>query len=308
MLSAYGMGLADLRSLREQAVETRLADEAMPELAALLDRLAAEGVAEMRAQGIAPAQVSVQRKAHVKYDGTDTPLVVPYGTSAAIAAAFAQAHKQRYGFVMPEKPLVVEAVSVEVVGATDATEDPLCAQLETPGEPAPLARVTLFTAGAEHQAPVFDRDALLPGQQVAGPAIIREATATTIVEPGWRAVLDRRRYLVLERVVPLPSRVAIGTSVDPVMLEVFNNLFMAIAEQMGVALQNTAYSVNIKERLDFSCALFDREGSLIANAPHMPVHLGSMGESVQTVIRARGQSRRRPRHAAGRRLCAERAL
>ena len=289
VLSAYGMGLADLRSLREQAVETRLADEAMPELAALLDRLAAEGVAEMRAQGIAPAQVSVQRKAHVKYDGTDTPLVVPYGTSAAIAAAFAQAHKQRYGFVMPEKPLVVEAVSVEVVGATDATEDPLYAQPETPGDPTPLARVTLFTAGAEHQAPVFDRDALLPGQQVTGPAIIREATATTIVEPGWRAVLDRRRYLVLERVVPLPSRVAIGTSVDPVMLEVFNNLFMAIAEQMGVALQNTAYSVNIKERLDFSCALFDREGSLIANAPHMPVHLGSMGESVQTVIRARGQ-------------------
>jgi 5-oxoprolinase (ATP-hydrolysing) len=149
--------------------------------------------------------------------------------------------------------------------------------------------VAMFAAGSEHQAPVFDRDALDPGQSIDGPAIIREATATTVVEPGWRATLDRRRYLVLERVVALPKRVALGTSVDPVMLEVFNNLFMAVAEQMGVALQNTAYSVNIKERLDFSCALFDREGSLIANAPHMPVHLGSMGESVQTIIRARGR-------------------
>jgi 5-oxoprolinase (ATP-hydrolysing) len=151
--------------------------------------------------------------------------------------------------------------------------------------------VAIYTGGAERRAPVFDRDRLTPGQRVVGPAIIRERTATTVVEPGWRATVDGRRYLVLERVEALPQRIAIGTMVDPVMLEVFNNLFMAIAEQMGVALQNTAYSVNIKERLDFSCAVFDREGSLIANAPHMPVHLGSMGESVQTVIRARGGDR-----------------
>ncbi|HEX7969692.1 MAG TPA: hydantoinase B/oxoprolinase family protein, partial [Stellaceae bacterium] len=289
VLSAYGMGLADLRTLREQAVEAKLADEAMPELAATLDRLAEDGAAEMRSQGIAPQQISVLRKAHVKYEGTDTPLVVPHGDRAAITAAFKAAHKQRYGCVVPEKPLVVEAVSVEVVGATDVAADPVYPAAAEPGEPAPLATVAMFTAGAEHRTPAYDRDALLPGQRVQGPAIIREATATTIVEPGWRAVLDERRYLVLERVEALPKRVAIGTSVDPVMLEVFNNLFMAVAEQMGVALQNTAYSVNIKERLDFSCALFDREGSLIANAPHMPVHLGSMGESVQTVIRARGK-------------------
>src|SRR5260370_845991 len=171
---------------------------------------------------------------------------------------------------------------------------PICARCASRrsqrGAPAPLATVTMFAGGADHARPVFARDVLIPAQAVQGPAIIREATATTIVEPGWRAVLDRRRYLVLERVEALPKRVAIGTSVDPVMLEVFNNLFMAIAEQMGVALQNTAYSVNIKERLDFSCALFDRAGALIANAPHMPVHLGSMGESVQTVIRARAKS------------------
>jgi 5-oxoprolinase (ATP-hydrolysing) len=288
VLSAYGMGLADLRALREQAVEKRLAEETMAELETILARLATDGAAEMRAQGVAPAQIRIERKAHVKYDGTDSALLVPFGARADIAAAFEAAHRQRYGFVSAEKPLVVEAVSVEVVGATDTAEDRREAVAAAPGAPMPLAEVDLFTGAAAHRAPVFDRDALLPGQQVSGPAIIREATATTVVEPGWRATLDGRRYLVLERVVPLPSRVAIGTTVDPVMLEVFNNLFMAIAEQMGVALQNTAYSVNIKERLDFSCALFDRQGALIANAPHMPVHLGSMGESVQTVIRARG--------------------
>jgi len=288
VLSAYGMGLADLRSLKEQAIEARLEAALMPTLDRALDRLAASGSEEMLGQGIAPARITLLRKAHVKYEGTDVPLVVPYGGSDAIAEAFAAAHRLRYGFVMPEKRLIVEAVSVEAVGATDAAEDRIEPAPPSPGEPAPLAHVLLFTAGVEHQAPVFDRDALVPGQEIDGPAIIREQTATTVVEPGWRALLDRRRYLVLERVVPLPGRTAVGTAVDPVMLEVFNNLFMAIAEQMGVALQNTAYSVNIKERLDFSCALFDRTGSLIANAPHIPVHLGSMGESVETVIRTRG--------------------
>ncbi|HEV2547769.1 MAG TPA: hydantoinase B/oxoprolinase family protein, partial [Stellaceae bacterium] len=290
VLSAYGMGLADLRTLREQAVEARLADEAMPQLADALDRLAADGTAEMRGQGIEEKRITVLRKAHVKYEGTDTPLVVDHGDRAAIVAAFEAAHKQRYGFVMAEKPLVVEAVSVEVVGATELVDDRVYPEEAQRTKPAPLATVAMFAAGSEHQAPVFDRDALEPGQSVDGPAIIREATATTVVEPGWRATLDRRRYLVLERVVALPRRVALGTTVDPVMLEVFNNLFMAIAEQMGVALQNTAYSVNIKERLDFSCALFDEEGGLIANAPHIPVHLGSMGESVATMIRARSRS------------------
>jgi 5-oxoprolinase (ATP-hydrolysing) len=288
VLSAYGMGLADLRTLREQAVEARLAASAMAELDGVLDRLAAEGSAEMAAQGIAAERITLRRKAHVKYEGTDTPLEVDHGPAAAIVAGFEAAHRQRYGFVMPEKPLVVEAVSVEVIGAAASVADAVETVPAVPGEPAAIARVRLYTAGAEREAPVFDRDRLTPGQRVAGPAIIREQTATTVVEPGWRAAVDGRRYLVLERIDAPPQRVAVGTYVDPVMLEVFNNLFMAVAEQMGVALQNTAYSVNIKERLDFSCAIFDREGSLIANAPHMPVHLGSMGESVQTVIRARG--------------------
>jgi 5-oxoprolinase (ATP-hydrolysing) len=290
VLSAYGMGLADLRTLREQSAEVLLEESALPALGVTLDHLGVEGAAEMRGQGIADAAITVLRKAHVKYEGTDTALVVAFGDAAAIRAAFEAAHKQRYGFVMPGKPLTIEAVAVEVVGATEAAADPVEDMPAAPGAPVPLANVAMFTEGASQAAPVFGRDALRPGQAVEGPAIISEATATTIVEPGWRAVLDARRYLRLERVTALPKRVAIGTSVDPVMLEVFNNLFMAIAEQMGVALQNTAYSVNIKERLDFSCALFDRDGSLIANAPHMPVHLGSMGESVQTVIRARGSA------------------
>ncbi len=287
VLSAYGMGLADLRTLREAAMEKRLATDILPELDRLLDGLAEQGRAEMAAQGIAAARIAVLRKAHVKYEGTDKPLVVDYGDEAAIRDGFAAAHRQRYGFVMEGKPMVVEAVSVEVVGSAgevEETAEPVPAEAPAPD---PIGTVEM---GGIQGVPVFDRELLTPGQAVAGPAIVTERTGTVVVEDGWRAVLDGRRYLVLERTRSRAIQAAIGTSVDPVMLEVFNNLFMAIAEQMGVALQNTAYSVNIKERLDFSCALFDREGALIANAPHMPVHLGSMGESVQAVIRARGQA------------------
>jgi 5-oxoprolinase (ATP-hydrolysing) len=290
VLSAYGMGLADLRILKEAAIEARLEDDLLPDLAAELAALIEAGRAEMTGQGIAPERITVLSKAHVKYEGTDSALVVPDGDRAAIVAGFEAAHRQRYGFVIAAKPLIVEAVSVEVIGATEQSNDPVYA-LGAGLAPMALAVVQAFMAGIAHATPLYDRDAMQPGQHVEGPAIIREATATTVVEPGWRATLDVRRYLILERVKALPQRVAIGTRVDPVMLEVFNNLFMAIAEQMGVALQNTAYSVNIKERLDFSCAIFDRDGALIANAPHMPVHLGSMGESVKTVIAARGGGR-----------------
>src|SRR6185312_15792001 len=174
------------------------------------------------------------------------PLAVDFGDAATIATNFAAAHEQRFGFLMPDKPLILEAVSAEIVGAGDAPEE----QTEPPSSETltPLATVALWSGGAMIEAPIYDRDRMRPGQTVTGPALIREATATTVVDAGWRAALDERRYLVMERVTPLPRRVAIGTSVDPVMLEVFNNLFMAIAEQMGTALQNTAYSVNIKER------------------------------------------------------------
>ncbi|MFM7347382.1 MAG: hydantoinase B/oxoprolinase family protein, partial [Tagaea sp.] len=286
VLSAYGMGLADLRVMREKAVEARFEEALVPSLARDLDALAEDGLAEMRRQGIDPAKIETMRKLHLKYEGTDSALVVPFASVAQASAEFAAQHRTRYGFTMPGKAVVVEAVAVEVVGHTESAEDPVLATgAATP--PAPAARVQMYSDGATHETPVYVRETLKPGMRIAGPAILSDRNATTVVEPGWAAEVTARDHLVLRRVEALARQHAVGTKVDPVMLEVFNNLFMSLAEQMGVALQNTAYSVNIKERLDFSCALFDRQGNLIANAPHMPVHLGSMGESVAAVTRAR---------------------
>ena len=287
VLSAYGMGLADLRSLKEQAVETRLDPTAFAEFDAVLGRLASAAKGELVAQGIPDVDITVRRKAYVKYEGTDVPLVVEYGDAGQLNERFSTAHRQRYGFVMEGKPLVVETLGVEAIGVVGRADDRVYPEAAGAAPP-PLDHVGIFTAGKTWAAPVYGRAALAPGHAVDGPAMVIEDTATTVIEPGWRARMDSHRYLILERVAPRPRAVAVGTNVDPVMLEVFNNLFMSIAEQMGVALQNTAYSVNIKERLDFSCALFDAAGSLIANAPHIPVHLGSMGESVATVVAARG--------------------
>jgi 5-oxoprolinase (ATP-hydrolysing) len=286
VLSAYGMGLADLRSLRERAVEARYEPDLRPELAAALDALEVEGRAEMAAQGVAAANVAALRKLHLKYEGTDSTLAVDDGAPDAVAAAFASAHRQRYGFLMPGRAVVVEAVSVETVGRTDVPAERDRATTDAPA-PAPDARTRMYADGASHDTPVWRRERLLPGMRVKGPAILADANATTVVEPGWQAEVTAKDHLVLRRTQAIARAHAAGTKVDPVLLEVFNNLFMSIAEQMGVALQNTAYSVNIKERLDFSCALFDRQGNLIANAPHMPVHLGSMGESVAAVTRSR---------------------
>jgi len=283
VLSAYGMGLADIRALREKSVERPLDPSSMEEARRILDALAADAAGELRAQGV--EDFRVLRRVHLKYQGTDTALIVQEGPIGEMRAAFEEAHRRQFGFVMAGKELAVESVSVEAVGGGyAATEEPIDAAPEAHGTPSPIARVETFMAGERHDTPVYDRDRLRPGDRVDGPAIIREATATTVIEPGWQARLTPLNHLVLRRVVPLPARVAVGTSVDPVMLEVFNNLFMSIAEQMGVTLQNTAYSVNIKERLDFSCAVFDRDGNLVANAPHMPVHLGSMGMSVRQII------------------------
>ncbi|MBI3503472.1 MAG: hydantoinase B/oxoprolinase family protein [Proteobacteria bacterium] len=291
VLSAYGMGLADLRVMREKAVEARFAAGLVPALAADLDALAIDGLAEIRRQGILDAKIETLRKLHLKYEGTDSTLVVDEGPVGAVEAAFAAAHRQRYGFLMPGKAIIVEAVAVEIVGHTEAADDALHPTTDAPA-PSADARTKMYSDGATHDTPVYRRERLLPGMDVLGPAIVADANATTVVEPGWRAEVTVHDHLVLRRVVALNRASAVGTKVDPVMLEVFNNLFMSIAEQMGVALQNTAYSVNIKERLDFSCALFDRQGNLIANAPHMPVHLGSMGESVAAVTRARGDTMR----------------
>jgi 5-oxoprolinase (ATP-hydrolysing) len=291
VLSAYGMGLADQSVMREAAIERPLAD-ALPIVGERLAALAAEAEAELQRQGVSGGRVHTQRRVHVRYEGTDSALIVPFGSVAEIQSAFEAAYRQRFAFLMKERALVVEAVSVEAIGAGDAPAEAV--QATAAPQAAPVAEtVRMFSGGRWHDAALVVRDAARPGLFVDGPAIIAERNATTVVEPGWRARVTELDHLLLERVQPRETRRAIGTTVDPVMLEVFNNLFMNIAEQMGLQLQNTAYSVNIKERLDFSCALFDAEGNLIANAPHMPVHLGSMSESIKTVI-ARNAGAMRP--------------
>jgi 5-oxoprolinase (ATP-hydrolysing) len=284
VLSAYGMGLADQNVIKEQAVERVLEAGALDAIAAQLDTLAQAANEELRAQQVSEGEVQLHRRVHVRYEGSDAALIVPFGELAAIEAAFEAAYRQRFAFLMPGKRLIAEAVSVEAVVAGDAPAEPRHA-LHEPREVPRRDTVRLYAEGQWLDAALVVREDLRPGDVIPGPAIIAEKNATTVVEPGWEAQLTALDHLVLERRVPRATRHAVGTTVDPVLLEVFNNLFMNIAEQMGLQLQNTAYSVNIKERLDFSCALFDAEGNLIANAPHMPVHLGSMGESIKTVIR-----------------------
>ena len=289
VLSAYGMGLADQTVMREQAVEAPLEEAALAGIAAQLDALATAAVDELQRQQVGQGPVAVHRRVHVRYAGSDAALVVPFGDHASILAGFELAYRQRFAFVMRGKPLVVEAVSVEAVVGGEAPAEPML-PLHPDREVPRRATVRVYTEGVDgadawHDAALVVREDLRPGDVLPGPAIIAERNATTIVEPGWQARLTALDHLELVRTMARVQRFAAGTQVDPVLLEVFNNLFMNIAEQMGLQLQNTAYSVNIKERLDFSCALFDAEGHLIANAPHMPVHLGSMGESIQTVIR-----------------------
>ncbi len=285
VLSAYGMGLADQTVMREQAVELRLDDAAMNALQVRLDALAAEARAELEQQQAGHGEIQLHRRVHLRYEGTDSALVIPFDPQrTTMQAAFEAAYRQRFAFLMAGKALVVEAVSVEAVlpGAAPAeAQVALAAEREVPRR----ETVPMYAEGRWQDAALVVREDMRPGDVLPGPAIIAEKNATTVVEPGWEATLTGFDHLMLERRVPRAQRFAAGTTADPVLLEVFNNLFMNIAEQMGLQLQNTAYSVNIKERLDFSCALFNAQGHLIANAPHMPVHLGSMGESIKTVIR-----------------------
>ncbi|MCY4238533.1 MAG: hydantoinase B/oxoprolinase family protein [Rhodospirillaceae bacterium] len=286
VLSAYGMGLANVRVLREKAVEARLEGEAITEMSTTLDALAASAAKELTDQNVPEADITIHRRAHVRYDGSDAAMVVTAGTLADTIAAFEAAHRRRYGFVVAGKPMVVEAVSIEAVGVTERVEDATIVR-SSDAEPTAIDRARVFSGGTSHDAAIYDRAALQPGDTINGPAIVKEPTATTIVEPGWAATVTDLDHLILDRVVAPERGVAVGTHADPVMLEVFNNLFMSVAEQMGFVLENTSYSVNIKERLDFSCAVFGPTGDLIANAPHMPVHLGSMSESVRAVIHNR---------------------
>ena len=284
VLSAYGMGLADQNVIREQAIELPLAQQSLPLIAEQLNALGAAAQADLERQQVSAGAVHIHHRVHVRYEGSDSALVVPFGDLKTIVAGFEAAYRQRFAFLMQGKNMVVEAVSVEAVVAGDAPHEPRH-EMHPVREVPRRETVRMYSGGQWHDAALVVREDLRPGDVIAGPAIIAEKNATTVVEPGWEAKLTALDHIVLDRRVARSVKFAAGTTVDPVLLEVFNNLFMNIAEQMGLQLQNTAYSVNIKERLDFSCALFDEEGNLIANAPHMPVHLGSMGESIKTVIR-----------------------
>ncbi|WP_287460555.1 hydantoinase B/oxoprolinase family protein [Sphingomonas sp.] len=323
VLSAYGMGLADRAAMRQRSLERTLEEALLPEIAALADALGDDAVRELeqgipstvrpelvegrpdlsndrtpfdklRANGSDVAQDQREKEparrevsVGLRYAGTDTALPVPLGTLAAMRAAFETAHRARFGFVSPDRAIVAESVIVEAIVPGTPVAMPVLAP-RAGDAPAPLETIALWSSGREHRAPVHDRDALRPGDRIAGPALIREAIATTVVEPGWRLEVGRAGELLLhhEAAVALDARDDPAVA-DPVQLELFNAQFMGIAERMGVVLRNTSSSVNMKERLDFSCALFDAAGNLIANAPHVPVHLGAMGESVRAVIASR---------------------
>jgi 5-oxoprolinase (ATP-hydrolysing) len=299
VLSAYGMGLADVTAMRESAVEAELSPGTLAAAADLATQLESAARAELAADGVQLDHLRSARRAHLRYAGTDTALAVPLAGQRELVRAFEAAYRQQFSFLMPDKPVLLEAVSVELTAAPAA--DPAVSLAgpasagpasAAPGSAGPAgadgelgaARVPMFTGGQWAEVDLVPRSGLRPGAVLTGPSIIAEDFATTVVEPGWQAELTGRGDLLLTRAGPAPARRAAGTGADPVLLEIFNNLFMSVAEQMGVRLRSTAHSVNIKERLDFSCAVFDRAGQLIANAPHMPVHLGSMGESIKMVI------------------------
>ncbi|EKX64010.1 5-oxoprolinase [Streptomyces ipomoeae] len=288
LLSALGIGLADTTAMREQSVEAPLEPASMPGVLKTADDLESAARAELLAEDVPENRIRVVRRAQLRYDGTDTALTVELTAPDSMRRAFEERHRATYSFTL-DRPIVVEALSVEATGLT--TPPDLSALAPYEGRTADPRTVSLHTGGAWHDVPLHRREELPPGEAVTGPAIIAEAGATTVVDDGWRAATTHDGHLVMERAAITESSDH-GTKSDPVLLEVFNNLFMSIAEQMGARLESTAQSVNIKERLDFSCALFDPDGNLVANAPHIPVHLGSMGTSVKEVIRRRGAAMR----------------
>ena len=297
VLSAYGMGLADVRILQQKAIEKPLT-EAIDELSDAATALEKQVRHELVSQEIPSVRIKTEARVHIRYAGTDTALEVGMDSLESMRKAFEEEHQSRYGFIVEGRDLLAETLTLEGIGAMEEVSEPLKPIDRMRSGPSASGQTKIFTTEAPHQPPaafeanIYRRRNLEPGDLIKGPAIVAGETTTIIVEPGWGLELTEHDHVLMERIEPLPKRVAVGTDCDPIMLEIFNNLFMTIAEQMGVVLQNTAYSVNVKERLDFSCALFDTEGGLIANAPHMPVHLGSMGESVRTIVRLRGDNLR----------------
>jgi 5-oxoprolinase (ATP-hydrolysing) len=286
------MGVADLRALRQASVEAPLDTTTLAALPARAATLAADARAALAAQHAGTREHHIVRRMQIRITGSDTSLSVPWPSDAkasTLAAAFHTAHARHFGFrVHDDARLVVESLEVEAVAAGSSTATTAALPSEAPAPaPRPVAVRRMHVANAWRDVPVYERAALAPGAALAGPALIVEANATTVLGEQWRAAVDGAGCLVLTRAAPRAGREAVSASADPIMLEVFNHSFMHVAEEMGVVLASTAHSVNIKERLDFSCALFDAAGDLIANAPHIPVHLGSMGDSVQSILRDR---------------------
>ena len=287
VLSAYGLGQAVIRALRQQSLNRPLGNRLEQPVAATLDHLAQAARQAVASQGVHPTGITIQRRLHLRYAGSDTALEVQAGSPAAMVEEFRRHHQQRYGFLMENKPLIIATAAVEAVGRAQPLAQPRQDHKAT--RPAtPINSVVMVLNGRPHMAPVYDRTTLGAGVVLSGPALISEAVATTVVEPGWQARCTDQGNLILERTGAKAEGPVAAREVDPVMLEVFHSRYMSIAEQMGVTLQNTASSVNIKERCDFSCAVFDTHGNLVANAPHLPVHLGSMSESVRQVVQAQG--------------------
>ena len=291
LLSAYGMGLAKVRASREQSIEQPLADSSLQEVWTRAGALGSEAARDVVDAGVARERITLANWLHLRYEGSDMSLAVALADGVAMRQRFEAEHQRRFGFVSPEKRIVIAALEVEAVGG-EALETPsssIAGEQATTGPSPDRAGdgvTRFFSRGEWHEAPVVQRQALRLGDRLDGPAIVIEPHQTIVVEPGWSLAVSGHDDVILTRVEPR-RRERLSGRVDPVLLEVFNNLYMAIAEQMGEALRNTAQSVNIKERLDFSCAVFDASGRLVANAPHMPVHLGSMDRSVETIVRER---------------------
>lgn len=287
VLSAFGMGLADVRAMRENQFGKGI--EQTDAANRILTELCRHATAEVSGQGILSSNISTVKMAHIRPSGAQQTLEVPFGSKVEMTKAFEAAHAQRFGFVPQGADLIIEILSAEAIGQTGET---VTLEQDARGQ-THAENIQMWSDGTQHSAPVVDRTKMRKGDLVEGPAILTEPTGTNILECGWQAECIADGCLVLTRTTALVRQEAIGTKVDPVMLEVFNNLFMSIADQMGATLANTAYSVNIKERYDFSCAIFDENGDLVANAPHVPVHLGSMSESVRVIL-AQNRGKIRP--------------
>jgi 5-oxoprolinase (ATP-hydrolysing) len=288
VLSAYGIGLADVRAMREQAVEaiieTNNNQALIKTLSRMMKSLELDVLAEISAQGFSSEYIRIVRKVHLRYDGSDSYISVPFDQPEVMIDGFEKIHKESYGFSAPERGYIVEAITVEAIGSTADIDEPEVSTKYINSEPEFLKGRLIYCDKEWLESKIYKRESLIPGKFIYGPSIILEANSTTVVELGWKAEFTKFGHLILSRNKPRPVNLATGTLADPVRLEIFNNLFMSIAEQMGATLANTSYSINIKERLDFSCAIFDCDGGLIANAPHMPVHLGSMSDSILAVI------------------------